>query len=165
MNALLSDESESNNLTDTKGNNVVYMAFFATIGNNDEASGLGTLVEGEYCNDSSHEKSGDNKNLKMAYNRLYKDCVDAKKRCKKLLKRLTTTKDEKTSLLELLDAANKIENSLKVEREYMNNRVIELYYSFNKLKGKNSLRAGKVDVLKETVKDKHELHANTQKDP
>ncbi|GLT54595.1 hypothetical protein SLA2020_277820 [Shorea laevis] len=77
MNASVSDEFESDDSQDCKGKKVVYLAIPTTVGNCDEASGAGTLFDGETFNESSQGETNDNQNFKVAYNRLYKECVDA----------------------------------------------------------------------------------------
>lgn len=72
-------------------------------------------------------------------NSIYKECVNARKKNKSLLKRLNTTENENVSLCDLLATAYKSENSLRDERESLCTRLFELNGVVDRLKVEKSL--------------------------
>lgn len=95
MNASVSDESKFDDSMDSKSKKMVYRAFPAIVKNVDVVSISGTLKNGETCEDSSQRESDDGQGLQVAYNQLYKECVNSKKNAWNLLKRLIMVEEEK----------------------------------------------------------------------
>jgi hypothetical protein len=91
----------------------------------------------------------------VAYDQLYKECVNARKKNKTLFRRLNIVENENVSLRDLLIAVNENEKSLRLEREFLNARLIELNDAMDRKKVENSLLLDRVHVLeksKETSK-------------
>jgi hypothetical protein len=82
---------------------------------------------------------GASQSLQVAYDQLYKECFNDRKKNKSLLKKLNTTENENVSLCDLLATAYKSENSLRDERKSLCTRLFQLNGVVDRLKVEKSL--------------------------
>jgi hypothetical protein len=108
MNASISEELGSSDSDIHKGKKVACMTFLATIqGSSDSGS---TEIDGKSYVEDSDEGLVKSCNHHVAHDTLVRNCTNARKKCKELLKQLTKAEEENISLQNLLDSACQTES-------------------------------------------------------
>lgn len=148
MNTTRSDELGSDESEDSKLKKVFYMAFPTSVVDPAIPSTLG--VDDESFDENSGENSDDGHEHQVAYDKLVKEYLEAKKKCETLLIDLTTAEEENLFLQGLLDAANKTEKSLKEENDCPSVKLIKVNCKMDRLNVEKSLLLERVNVPKDS---------------